>query len=184
MVRAYAQISDYPNDIQKDAIKLHSSISTSQSHHLPSGTQPRQFSGSWTTIFGTSTTVLLLAWYLTRGTGAATENTLSAVQSYGILMNHTECVFRIPELNVLCYQVSIEESWPLEEWVAHLQVFLPSNNVNKIGHFLAMINFYICFLPNVAVTESPLHDILPLPGSKISRHQLYTVVAYIRRVQV
>ena len=54
------------------------------------------------------------------------------LQTYGILLNSSKCVFRVPEISFLGYKISSLGSQPLLERVADLQpVLLPRSSANS-----------------------------------------------------
>jgi len=91
---------------------------------------------------------------------------LTKLQTYGILLNSSKCVFRVPKISFLGYKISSLDSQPLSERVADLQVCPPPKAVSQIRRFLGMLNFYRCFLSNAASTQAPLHDVLSGPKVK------------------
>jgi hypothetical protein len=96
------------------------------------------------------------------------------LQTHGILINPTKCVFRASEVTFLGYKVSAEGSQLLEERVAHLQDSPPPKTVSHLRHVLGMLNFYRRFLPNAATTQAPLHDALAGPRIKGSHPIAWT----------
>jgi cleavage and polyadenylation specificity factor subunit 1 len=81
------------------------------------------------------------------------------LETNGILINPTKCVFKATEVPYLGYKVSAEGSLPLEERVAHLQDCPPAKTISQLRRFLGMLNFYRRFLPQAAATQAPLHDV-------------------------
>jgi len=87
------------------------------------------------------------------------------LQTYGILLNHSKCVFRVPEISFLGYKISSMSSQSLPERVADLQACsLPRPSVNST--FLGYVNFHRRFLPHAATIQAPLHDTLSSPKVK------------------
>ena len=87
------------------------------------------------------------------------------LQTYGILLNPSKCVFRVPEISFLGYKISSRGSKPLPERVADLQA-CPSKTVSQLRRFLGMLNFYWHFLLHIASIQAPLHDVLSGPKVK------------------
>ena len=52
------------------------------------------------------------------------------LQNYGILLNPSKCVFRVPEISFLGYKISSTGSQPLPERVADLQACPPPKTVS------------------------------------------------------
>jgi hypothetical protein len=90
----------------------------------------------------------------------------SKLQDYGILFNPAKCVFRVPEISFLGYQISSKGSQPLPERVADLQSFYPPKTVGQLRRFLGMLNFYRRFLPRAASIQPSLQDVLSGPKVK------------------
>ena len=91
---------------------------------------------------------------------------VTKLQNYGILLNPSKCVFRVPEISFLGYKISSMGSQPLPERVTDLQSCPPPKTVSQLRRFLGMLNFYRRFLPNAATIQAPLHDALSGPKVK------------------
>jgi cleavage and polyadenylation specificity factor subunit 1 len=96
------------------------------------------------------------------------------LQSHGILLNPSKCVFRVPEISFLGYKISPTGSLPLPERVADLQACSPPKTVSQLRRFLGMLNFYRHFLPHAASSQAPLHDVLSGPKVKGSHPVTWT----------
>ena len=88
------------------------------------------------------------------------------LQAYGILLNHSKCVFRATEVTFLRYRIPSKGSQPLPDRVADLQAGPLSQTIRQLRRFLAMLNFYRRFLPYAAATQAPLHTFLTGPRAK------------------
>jgi cleavage and polyadenylation specificity factor subunit 1 len=88
------------------------------------------------------------------------------LQKSGILMSPAKCVFKACEITFLGYKVSAEGSRPLEERVGQLQHCPPPNTFSQLRRFLGILNFYRRFLPQAAITQAPLHNVLSSPRVK------------------
>jgi hypothetical protein len=77
-------------------------------------------------------------------------------------------------ITFLGYNVSAEDYRPLEKRVAQLQDCPPPKTINQLPRFLRMLNFYRRFLPEAAVTQAPLHDVLSGPRVKGSHPIAWT----------
>ena len=86
---------------------------------------------------------------------------LTQLQNYGIVLNPSKCVFRVPEISFLGYKISSMGSQPFPERVADLQAYPTPKTVCQLRRFLGMLNFYRRFLPHAARIRAPLHDALP-----------------------
>jgi cleavage and polyadenylation specificity factor subunit 1 len=93
---------------------------------------------------------------------------LDRLQKHGILINPAKCVFKASEITFLGYKVSAEGSRPLEEREAHPQDCSTPKTISQLRRFLGMLNFYRRFLPQAAITQAQLHDVLSGPRVKAS----------------
>jgi cleavage and polyadenylation specificity factor subunit 1 len=91
----------------------------------------------------------------------------TTLEKYGILLNPSKCIFRVPEISFLGYKISSAGSPPLPERIAYLQS-CPPKTIGQLRRFLRMLNFYRRFLPNAASLQAPLHDVLSGPKVKSS----------------
>jgi hypothetical protein len=96
------------------------------------------------------------------------------LQTYGIIINPTRCVFRASEVTFLGYKVSAEGSRPLKARVAHFQDCPSPMTASQLRRFLGMLNFYRRFLPHAAAIQAPLHDVLSGPRVKGSHPITWT----------
>jgi cleavage and polyadenylation specificity factor subunit 1 len=94
--------------------------------------------------------------------------------TYGILLNPSKCVFRVPEISFLGYKISPHGSQPLSERIADLQACPPPKTVSQLRRFLGMLNFYRRFLPHAASIQAPLHEVLAGPRVKGSHPVSWT----------
>jgi len=89
-------------------------------------------------------------------------------KNYGILLNPSKCVFRVPEISILEYKISSMVSQLLPERVDDLQACPPSKNISQFRRFLGTLSFYRRFLPHAATIQAALHDALSGPEVKDS----------------
>jgi hypothetical protein len=54
------------------------------------------------------------------------------LKNYGILLNPSKCIFRVPEISFLGYKISTMGSQPLPKRVADLQACLPPKTVSQL----------------------------------------------------
>jgi cleavage and polyadenylation specificity factor subunit 1 len=94
-------------------------------------------------------------------------------QKREILINPAKCVFKASEVIFLGYKVSAEGSLPLDKRVAHLQD-CPPKTISQLRRFLGMLNFYRRYLPQAAVTQAPVHDVISGPRVKGSHPIAWT----------
>ena len=93
------------------------------------------------------------------------------LQKFGILLNPSKSVFRVPEISFMGYKISVG-SQPLPDRVTDLQASSPPKNVSQLRCFLGMLNFYRRFLPHAASNQSPRHKVLS--GLKVKSSQPVT----------
>ena len=96
------------------------------------------------------------------------------LEKFGILLNPSKCVFRVPEISFLGYKISSLGSQPLQERVTDLQTCPPPKTIGQLQRFLGMLNFYRRFFPHAASTQAPLHNILSGPKVKGSHPVTWT----------
>jgi len=99
---------------------------------------------------------------------------LTQLQKFGILLNPSKCVFRVPEISFLGYKISSVGSQTLPDRVADLQACPPPKTFSQLRHFLGMLNFYRRFLPHATSNQSPLHEDLYGPKVKGSHPVTWT----------
>jgi hypothetical protein len=98
----------------------------------------------------------------------------SSLRNYGILLNLTKCVFNVPEISFLGFNISSLGSKPIPDRVTDLQAYPPPKTVIQLRRFLGMLNFYRRFLPKDASIQAPLHDVLSGPRVKGSHPVTWT----------
>lgn len=82
------------------------------------------------------------------------------MKDYGVLINPAKCVFGVPEVTFLGYQISERGTKPLDSKVEAINNFPPPKTVRELRRFLGMVNFYRRFLPNAAQIQAPLNALL------------------------
>ena len=95
-------------------------------------------------------------------------------KKFGILLNPSKCVFRVPEISFLGHKISSLGSQPLPERVTDLQACPLPKTIGQLRRFLGMLNFYRRFLPHAASTQAPFHNILSCPKVKGSHPVTWT----------
>ena len=83
-----------------------------------------------------------------------------ALQQFELVVNETKCVFGAWELDFLGHRVMSDGIKPLAEKVHAVQWYEAPKTVRALQHLLGMLNFYCCFLPNIASVLRPLTDAL------------------------
>jgi len=77
----------------------------------------------------------------------STTNILTEMKTYGILLNPSKCIFRVPEVSFLGYKISSQGSHPLLECVADLQASSSSEDRRLTPTFLGNAKFLPVFPP-------------------------------------
>ena len=88
------------------------------------------------------------------------QQLFEALRRFGLVINTRKCVFGILELNFLGHRVTSAGIWPLTEKIHAVEQYEEPKTVKLLHRFLGMLNFYRCFLPNIAAILQPLTDAL------------------------
>jgi cleavage and polyadenylation specificity factor subunit 1 len=78
----------------------------------------------------------------------------------GLVLKPEKCVFAQPILDFLGYTLSADGISPLQERVEALLQFSQPHTACDLQRFLGILNYYHRFVPNLAQTLVPLHDLL------------------------
>ena len=87
---------------------------------------------------------ILLTWHLAL--------LFERLRLYGNILNKDKCVFCSPKIEFLRHEVSKQEEGALEGKVETIRSFPHPKTMKQLRHFLGMINFYQCFVPNAVKT--------------------------------
>ena len=79
---------------------------------------------------------------------------------HGLVIRLEKYIFGVSPLEFFEHEVSKKGSSPTQAKVKVIQTFPQPSTVKGLQEFLGMINFYHRFLPNIAVTLSPLYGAL------------------------
>ena len=88
------------------------------------------------------------------------RNLFSLLSMHGISINRKKCVFRASQVKYLGHYVSSQGISPMPERVQALQDFLPPSSKLALQHYLGMLNYYRCFVPQLARKLAPLNAAL------------------------
>jgi hypothetical protein len=91
------------------------------------------------------------------------EAFFTALAANGLAINLEKCVFATPSLEILVHKISVTGAAPTADHAAEIKKCPSPQDIKQLQHFLGMVNFYRCFLPNFAQVLQPLSD---LPGLK------------------
>ena len=78
----------------------------------------------------------------------------------GLVLKPEKCVFAQPVLDFLGYTLSADGISPLQQRVDALLQFSRPHNASGLQRFLGILNYYHRFVPHLAQTLVPLHDLL------------------------
>ncbi|CAB3379534.1 Hypothetical predicted protein [Cloeon dipterum] len=88
------------------------------------------------------------------------------LDSYGLVLNASKCVFGASEVDFLGCRISSDGALPLNKHVDTILAFPQPENMGQLRRFLGLLNFYHRWLPNIALDQVPLNQILSIPGLK------------------
>jgi len=78
----------------------------------------------------------------------------------GHKLNKRECAFLMPQVEYLGYIIDQHDLHPTKEKGKAIREVPPPQNVNELRSFLAIINYYGKFTPNLSTKLSPLYKLL------------------------
>lgn len=85
------------------------------------------------------------------------------LSTYGLVINVQKCVFGVPEITFLGYNISAEGIRAPVERVKAIQDLPLPKTAQELRRFLGMLNFYRRFIPHASEFEAPLHDAISNP---------------------
>lgn len=94
------------------------------------------------------------------------EQLFQRLTQYGILLNEHKCSLGQSVVNFLGYTISSEGTRPPPTKIESIQNYPLPKTAKGLRRFLGMLNFYRRFLPNIAQTQVPLHNLLSGPDVK------------------
>ncbi|KFD67010.1 hypothetical protein M514_20876 [Trichuris suis] len=77
-------------------------------------------------------------------------------KAYGVRINPAKCTLTAQSLTFLGHQIDKDGVSPSPDEVEAIRVFPTATTTKQLRQFLGTINFYRCFLPNIAVTLASL----------------------------
>lgn len=82
------------------------------------------------------------------------------LKKHGVISNSAKCVFGLPEVKFFRYMVSAAGTKPLPDKVDTIRAYTRPETVKRPRKFLGILNFYRRFLPNAAMVQTPLNNLL------------------------
>ena len=82
---------------------------------------------------------------------------LERFRSAGLIVRQDKCVFGAKSVEFLGHHISFKGVLPLQEKVIVVKSFPAPTTVKSLQEFVAMVNYYHRFLPNIAFTMAPLY---------------------------
>lgn len=97
------------------------------------------------------------------------EDVFNRLRDHGLLLRPNKCKFGVPSINFLGHCVDASGISPLPEKVKAVQEFPQPTTARELRTYLGMIHFYHRFIPGVASSLQPLHQ---LANTKPANSQL------------
>lgn len=85
---------------------------------------------------------------------------LSKLSSAGLRLKKDKCVFRVPSVSYLGYQVSAAGLQPLDDRVRAIVSRPAPTDIAELQSFIGLITYYDKFLPKLSTILEPLHCLL------------------------
>ena len=84
------------------------------------------------------------------------------LQEYGLRVKASKCLFGVPKLEFLSYEISQEGIRPSSKKVLAINDFPAPKSLKQLQRFIGMVNYYHRFIPNLARKLSPLYSHLAM----------------------
>ena len=82
------------------------------------------------------------------------------LEDFGLNIKPTKCIFGVPKIDFLSYEISSEGIQPSKDRVTVITNFKLPSTINQLEKFVGMINYYHRYINNLANYLAPLHDLL------------------------
>uniref|UniRef100_A0A1A7YSF0 Gypsy retrotransposon integrase-like protein 1 n=2 Tax=Iconisemion striatum TaxID=60296 RepID=A0A1A7YSF0_9TELE len=92
------------------------------------------------------------------------DEVLTRLNEAGLRLKRNKCVFMRDEVEYLGYRVDAQGLHPMDKKVKAIHEAPAPKNVTELKSFLGLLNYYNKFLPNLATTLAPLHELLKQDG--------------------
>lgn len=95
------------------------------------------------------------------------------LEKYGLHINASKCVFGVPVIDFLGFQISKDGVKPSPSRVSAIVDLKSPTSVKEVQGFLGMVNYYHRFLPSIAHVLTPIHAHITLliNGSKTKKRK-------------
>lgn len=77
---------------------------------------------------------------------------------YGLRIKASKCIFGVPTLHFLGFDISKDGTKPSRDRVKAIESFPDPTSIKNAQRFIGMVNFYHCFIPNLAGTLTPMYN--------------------------
>ena len=88
------------------------------------------------------------------------ERVLNRISTAGLKLRLDKCLFMQPTVTYCGYVITGDGIQPVAAKVDAIKNAPEPKNVSQVRAFLGMLNYYLCFLPDVATVLEPLHQLL------------------------
>lgn len=85
---------------------------------------------------------------------------LTAIQEEGFRLKFTKCKFAENSVKYLGHMISNNSIHPIKDNLISIRDFPTPKTQKNVRQFLGKINFYNKYIPNIAITLDPLHNLL------------------------
>lgn len=87
------------------------------------------------------------------------EKVMKRLNTHGVLLNKSKCVFRTDRVNFLGHRLSKEGIEPAVDKLLAIKSFRPPVTPDELSGFLGLVNWVGKFIPNSATTAYPLRQL-------------------------
>ncbi|KAL9960436.1 hypothetical protein ACROYT_G033892 [Oculina patagonica] len=88
------------------------------------------------------------------------KEVLARLTKAGVRLKLKKCVFLRNEVVYLGHRINSDGIQPVDSKVRAIHEAPAPTNVKELQAFLGMLNYYACYLPNLATVLAPLHELL------------------------
>lgn len=88
------------------------------------------------------------------------RNVLTALKKRNVLLNHSKCELKKPEITFLGHKLSKDGVRPTEDKVEAIRKCREPRTKEELRSFLGLVTFLSRFLPNLTTTTAPLRELI------------------------